>query len=224
LNLNHYFQKLLNLLQIGDKLEIIDDVTIIEGIGYDSNIYIFQDVIVDTGTGDNFDYIKSSMETAGIKLEDLNLIVNTHNHYDHIGGNRCFNLDVAMHMEDAKAIDCNDDNATVASMFGRSMEGLKVDRKLKEGDKIHNFEVLHTPGHTKGGICLYNGKTLISGDTVFAGGGFGRMDIGGNVTDMKNSLKRLSKLDVNYLLPGHGPWTDNGSEHIKLACKILEGY
>ena len=50
-------------------LEIIDDVVIIEGIGYDSNVYIFQDVIVDTGTGDNFDYIKSSMETAGISIE-----------------------------------------------------------------------------------------------------------------------------------------------------------
>jgi len=205
-------------------LDIIDDVIIIEGIGYDSNVYIFEDVIVDTGTGDNFNYIKSSMESAGINIEDLSLIVNTHNHFDHIGGNKCFDLDVAMHMEDARAIEEKNDDVTVASMFGRSMEGLKVDRKLKESDKIHNFEVIHTPGHTNGGICLYNGKTLISGDTVFSDGGFGRMDIGGNVQDMKNSLERLSQLDIEYLLPGHGPWTDNGSEHVKLAFKMLQRY
>ena len=205
-------------------MEKIDDIIMIEGKGYDSNIYIFEDVIVDTGTGDNIRYIKDSIKEAGISIEDLSLIVNTHNHYDHIGGNRCFNLEVAMHSEDALAIEEEDDEKTVARMFGRTMEGFKVDRKLEEGDKIHNFEVIHTPGHTKGGICLYNGETLISGDTVFAGGGFGRMDIGGDVKDMKESLKRLSQLDVKFLLPGHGPWVKDGSKHIKMACKMLEGF
>ena len=160
-------------------MEKINDIVMIEGMGYDSNIYIFEDVIVDTGTGDNIQYIKDSMKNAGLSVNDLSLIVNTHNHYDHIGGNRFFDLEVAMHREDAIAIEEGDDESTVASMFGRSMKGMKVDRKLEEGDKIHNFEVLHTPGHTKGGICLYNGEILISGDTVFAGGGCGRMDIGG---------------------------------------------
>lgn len=205
-------------------MEIIDNVVIIEGIGNDSNVYIFEDVIVDTGTGDNFEYILNSISKAGLSVDDLSLIVNTHNHFDHIGGNKCFDLDVAMHVDDALALEKHDDDATVASMFGRSIDGFKVDKKLKDGDKIHDFEVLHTPGHTKGGICLYNGKTLISGDTVFSGGGFGRMDIGGNVDQMKNSLKRLTKLDVDNLLPGHGPWTDNGSEHIKLSYNMLKQY
>ena len=193
----------------------------IEGMGYDSNIYIFEDIIVDTGTGDNIRYIKDSIKAADILVDDLALIVNTHNHYDHIGGNRCFDLEVAMHREDAKAIEEGNDEATVASMFGRSMKGMKVDRKLEEGDKIHDFNVLHTPGHTKGGICLYNDEILISGDTVFAGGGCGRMDIGGDINDMKESLKRLSQLDVEYLLPGHGQWTRDGSKHVKMAYNMF---
>jgi hydroxyacylglutathione hydrolase len=205
-------------------MEKIDDIVLIEGIGYDSNIYIFNDVMVDTGTGDNILYIKESIKKAGLSVEDLALIVNTHNHFDHIGGNIYFDLEVAMHQEDARAIEEGDDDATVASMFGRSMDGLKVDRKLREGDKIYDFEVLHTPGHTKGGICLYDGETLISGDTVFAGGGFGRTDIGGNVDDMKNSLKRLNYLDIKNLLPGHGPWTNNGTEHVKMAFNVLNGF
>jgi glyoxylase-like metal-dependent hydrolase (beta-lactamase superfamily II) len=104
------------------------------------------------------------------------------------------------------------------------MEGMKVDRILEEGDKIHDFDVLHTPGHTKGGICLYNGEILISGDTVFADGGYGRMDIGGNLEDMKESLKRLKNLNVKYLLPGHGPWVKDGSRHIKTSYNMLTGY
>ena len=62
-------------------MDKINDIVIIEGIGYDSNIYIFEDVIVDTGTGDNIQYIKDSMRKAGITVDDLALIVNTHNHY-----------------------------------------------------------------------------------------------------------------------------------------------
>lgn len=202
----------------------MEDVIVIEGRGYDCNIYIFEDVIVDTGTGDNIGYIKDSMKKAGLTDEDLSLIVNTHNHYDHIGGNRCFDLEIAMHKADADAIEAGDDDATVALMFGRSIESMEINKKLEEGDKIHDFVVLHTPGHTKGGICLYDGETLISGDTVFAGGGFGRMDIGGDVNDMKESLKRLSELDVKYLLPGHGPWVEDGSNHIKMAYNILKQF
>lgn len=199
----------------------INDILMIEGRGYDSNIYVFEDVVVDTGTGENIGYFFDSLKNGGIAMEDLSLIVNTHNHYDHVGGNRYLDLEVAMHVEDAIPYENGDDLATAAVMFGRSMGRMSVDLKLKEGDKIGGFEVIHTPGHTRGGICLYDGETLVSGDTVFAGGGFGRVDLGGNLGDMINSLERLSKLKVENLLPGHGPWTDHGSEHIHWAKDLL---
>lgn len=202
----------------------INGIIMVEGRGFDCNVYVFEDVLVDTGTGENMEYLLSSIKKAGVSPEDLKLIINTHHHYDHIGGNRYFDLEVAMHHEDAEALENGDDMATAASMFGQSLGKMKVDRKLEEGDKIYNFEVLHTPGHTSGGICLYDGENLISGDTVFAEGGFGRMDLGGSVEDMKNSLKRLSELQVKHLFPGHGPSVEEGSRHIQLSHRILKGY
>lgn len=196
----------------------------IEGRSFDSNVYVFEDVIVDTGTGQNIDYILSSLKKARYNPSDLSLIVNTHNHYDHIGGNAYLDLKVAMHQEDAKALEEGDEMATAACMFGKSMDKVKVDRLLQEGDKIHDFEVLHTPGHTPGGICLYNGETLISGDTVFADGGFGRVDLGGNIDSMRKSLKRLSELEFKYLLPGHGPCASDGPKHVKMAYEIVKQF
>ena len=202
----------------------INDIVIIEGLGYDSNVYVFEDVIVDTGTGQNRDYILKSIQENGKSVDDLSLIVNTHNHYDHVGGNPYFNLEVAMHANDAVALEEGDEDALLATMFGKSLEKMKVDLKLEEGDKIHDFEVLLTPGHTSGSICLYDGETLISGDTVFSGGGFGRVDLGGDMDEMRKSLERLSKLNIKNLLPGHGPSVENGSRHVKLACEIANGY
>lgn len=202
----------------------INDIIVIEGMGYDSNVYVFEDIIVDTGTGQNMDYILKSIEEAGSSVDDLSLIVNTHNHYDHIGGNRYLDLEVAMHHNDARALEEGDEDALLATMFGKTMEKMEVSRKLNEGDKIHDFEVLLTPGHTSGSICLYDGETLISGDTVFSGGGFGRVDLGGDMGDMRKSLERLSKLDIKYLLPGHGPAVEDGFRHVKLACEMSTGY
>ncbi|MBI5679766.1 MAG: MBL fold metallo-hydrolase [Methanobacterium sp.] len=201
------------------------NITMIEGIGFDSNIYVFDDVIVDTGTGQNIEYVLNSIKEAGFNIsEDIKRIVNTHCHFDHTGGNHFFNAKIAIHQADAPALENGDINTTAAYMFGKPIEPMKVDFHLKEGDKINDFEVIHTPGHTAGGICLYDGETLISGDTVFAEGGFGRFDIGGDIKMLKTSLEKLSNLDVEYLLPGHGPAVDNGSEHINLSNRNIKQF
>lgn len=173
---------------------------------FDSNVYLIVDekiALVDTGigTGSLIDEIKK-------KASRIDLIINTHAHLDHCGGNKFFKCKVLAHESDAGEMRSGEFYDT-CSMAGEKIP-LKVDEMLKEGDKIelgeHIFEVIHTPGHTPGSICLFerDKKILISGDTLFSDGGFGRADLGGKFEELINSLERLSKLDFNFLLPGHG--------------------
>ncbi|MBU4534772.1 MAG: MBL fold metallo-hydrolase [Euryarchaeota archaeon] len=205
-------------------MEKINDVFFIEGYGYDSNMYLIGDVLVDTGTGNNKEYLFSQLKMAGTSPGDISCIVNTHCHYDHVGGNSLFSAEIAIHELDAPAMESGDQMTTVSYMFGKSLEPVKIDHKLKEGNKIGDFKIIHTPGHTPGGICLWDGEILISGDTVFANGGFGRLDVGGNQHDMQNSINKLKDLGVEYLLPGHGPWVDNGQKHLELAYNMIKRF
>jgi glyoxylase-like metal-dependent hydrolase (beta-lactamase superfamily II) len=70
----------------------------------------------------------------------------------------------------------------------------------------HLLEFIHTPGHTSGSICIFDRKTgiLFSGDTKFAGGIWGRTDLGGNDKDMQKSLVEIEKIPYRLLCPGHG--------------------
>lgn len=201
----------------------MSSVAFIIGYNYDSNYVLIDDnILVDTGAGLNKDYLFSKLRENGVEPEDIEMVVNTHCHFDHIGGNYFFpNAKIAIHRLDAISIRNKDTLGTSMSVFDN--EGnCRVDIELEDGDKIADFEVIHTPGHTKGGICLWDGENLISGDTIFAGGGVGRMDIGGDYNDMKNSVRRLTELDVKNIYPGHGPHVENnGKEHIKMSYSFL---
>ena len=206
-------------------MEKINNIICIEGFGADSNCYILDDIIIDTGTGMSKEYLYLKIRESTLDHDDISMIINTHCHFDHAGGNYLFpEAKVAIHEKDAQYIENVNDSLTAGFLFGESLKRQDVDLKLKEGEKIANFDILHTPGHTPGGICLWDGEVLISGDTVFANGGFGRLDIGGNPEEMHDSLKRLQKLDVKYLLPGHGPWTANGKRHIELATQMFSSF
>lgn len=202
-------------------IQKFDNIIAIEGTLFDSNIYILGDTVVDTGTGMNPDNLMRRIRGAGVEPGSIKHIVNTHCHFDHTGGNRLFDADIAIHGLDAEALREGDDAKTVAYMFSASMEPMEVAVEIGDGDFIGDFEVIHTPGHTPGCICLYDGRSLISGDTVFADGGFGRVDVGGDINELAESIKKLMKLDIEYLFPGHGPWVDNGSMHVELAAAFL---
>ncbi|MBN2517601.1 MAG: MBL fold metallo-hydrolase, partial [Candidatus Altiarchaeota archaeon] len=106
----------------------------------------------------------------------------------------------------------NPQEASASEFFGFDNNlQFPIARRLEHEELLDfggvELQVLLTPGHTPGSICLYNEeeKILISGDTVFAQG-FGRYDlVGGDREQLKRSLKELSKLEIKELYPGHGP-------------------
>lgn len=206
-------------------MEKVDDIIIILGRGRDSNSYVIGDALIDPGSGVDTDYLKSSIEEAGMKMEDINKIVNTHCHFDHMGADKQlqdeYGYEIYMHPLDKQTVENKDEQATVAASFGMKVPDLDI-KKLNEGDTINGYDVIHTPGHTHGGICLNNQKSLISGDTLFAGGNFGRTDLPtGNSSQMKESIKKIADLDVIQLFPGHGPYAiSRVAEQISLALMI----
>lgn len=182
------------------------------GIGFGSNIYLIDgEVIVDTGTGDFFPQIKNEMTAMGIDTSKIRTIINTHHHFDHTGGDKKFRdwlkANIAIHAADRAALEHGE---TLAELFEAKAKFVTADISLEDKDVIRtkkfSLEIVHTPGHTPGSICLYERKRhfLISGDTLFADG-CGRTDLpGGSAEEMRHSLQRLAKLDVEYLFPGHG--------------------
>ena len=177
----------------------------------DSNIYLIGDVAIDAGTGFNFTRLRDFLRIAKLSLADIKLVVNTHCHYDHVGGNGFFvNAKVAIHKDDAVVLEKGDNELAVAEYFDGKMKPRKVDQLLKEGDVIKaggtELQVLHTPGHTAGSICLYDkkGKALFTGDTLFENG-VGRTDFPNSDPELlEKSLERILKLPIERVYPGHG--------------------
>ncbi|MCD6247980.1 MAG: MBL fold metallo-hydrolase [Hadesarchaea archaeon] len=205
------------------------------GLGFDSNIYLIIDeviALVDAGTGMNFDRVRRNLLKFGVRTDDVDLLINTHCHYDHIGGDHDFisasGCQVAIHELEVEALRNADPEVTLANAFGASLEPIEPTRELRDGDRIElgevTLEVLHTPGHTRGSICLYDRerRVLFSGDTVFCDG-VGRTDLPtGDSAAMVRSLRRLKELGVRRLLPGHGATTDvRGGECIGAALDSI---
>ena len=205
------------------------DVYEIPGLGIDSNIYTLQEgkkaFIVDTGMGSHNDYIQNNIQQH-IDFDSVAYILLTHEHFDHTGGidnltEICTHAQVCMHKKCKYALEKK--IAGTSTAMGTPMP--TVHRILNDGDVItlgsSQLEVLYTPGHSLGSICLYDKKTetLISGDTVFSNGDFGRTDLeGGDPRELVKSLAKLMKLKIKNLYPGHGPSImGQGKTHLNLA-------
>jgi hydroxyacylglutathione hydrolase len=185
-----------------------------------SNSYIYGTILVDAG-----------VMPMAIKpfADQINTIVLTHCHFDHIArvkeiSHMC-KAKVAIHKNDARGL--IDDTRSLSMNFGAHSPGIIPDIILAEGDFIGDLKVIHTPGHTPGSICLYSEQEngLISGDTVFADGCFGRFDFpGGSRAELEQSLNRLSLLDIEGLYPGHGEPVDVGGSRCIAAARELMKY
>ena len=150
-------------------------------------------------------------------------IVATHSHLDHIMALRevkeATGAPFAMHEAESQSRMMQGMAKMMGAVMGSSGEGPpKPDELLKDGDTIEvgdlSFTVLHTPGHSPGGISLYGHGVVFSGDTLF-NSGIGRTDFPGcSYQKLMESIKeRLMALpDDTVVLPGHGPQTTIGTE------------
>lgn len=193
-------------------------VTWIPGGGMWANSYLYGDVLVDAGV--------MPMQVAPYR-DQVKTVVLTHCHFDHIArvteiAHLC-RAKVAIHAIDARGL--SDDLQSLSLNFGARSPGIVPDTTLIEGDTVGGLTVLHTPGHTAGSICLFSeaDAVLISGDTVFTDGAFGRYDFpGGSREQLARSLDRLALLDAEGLYPGHGePVNSGGRRHIGAAQQLM---
>ncbi|MBP2652961.1 MAG: putative metallo-hydrolase [Firmicutes bacterium] len=187
-----------------------------------TNCYIVYDdesklaVVIDPGGSDQ-------EILAIIKRENLSVkyIINTHGHVDHITANLRIKdataAPILIHEADAEML--IDPRSNMSAMMGGIGASCgPADYVLKDGDAIEfgniKLNVIHTPGHTPGGICLLSGNILFSGDTLFEMS-VGRSDFPGGshkelITSIKDKLMLLA--DDTKVLPGHGAATTIGDE------------
>lgn len=159
--------------------------------------------------GGDVQRILTAIRDGGLEVE---YIIATHGHPDHVCGNRVLKeatgASIVMHRADAEFFG----RPEITNYF--SMLGLEPspppDLLVDDGDVIvigeEELQVIHTPGHSPGGICLLNGNNLITGDTLFVGG-LGRSDFpGGSQRELLDSIhQRLLVLpDDTVVWPGHG--------------------
>ncbi|MCM8804572.1 MAG: MBL fold metallo-hydrolase [Candidatus Omnitrophica bacterium] len=158
--------------------------------------------------GDDVERIEQIIKKNNLKPI---MIINTHGHYDHIKGNNFFNLPVYIHKYDKEFL--IDPEKNLSSLFSTPYICKNNIIQIEEKDiiKIGNlsFEVIHTPGHTPGSICLKLNNILFSGDTIFSDG-IGRTDFPfGNEELLIKSIKEkiLVLPDEIEVYPGHGEKT-----------------
>ena len=167
--------------------------------------------------GDEADRILFALAESNLTTK---LIINTHGHFDHVGANKRLNeitgAPILIHPLDKPMLS---QLANSAAAWGMKADNSPApDRELQEGDEVTfgkmTLKVLHTPGHTPGGISLYTDNEVFVGDTLFAGS-IGRTDFpGGSFETLRESIQqKLFKLsDDLKVYPGHNQATTIGME------------
>jgi len=165
-------------------------------------------ILIDPGHDHLFGHVREGLSKLSIAPEDIDLVILTHGHPDHLEGIRAFinsKTLVAIHEKEMAFI------RETSSLYGREpgLSDFEPHLLLREGhlNVGHlRFRVIHCPGHSPGSVCLYweEKRVLFSGDTLFDQG-IGRSDLpGGDGQKLRESIQKLKEWDVEVLLPGHG--------------------
>ena len=188
---------------------------------YDTNCYILtpdssiQAIVIDPA--DEPDVILDAIAEKGL---DVKYIILTHGHWDHFGAAKYIaektGAKIGIHKLDKKAL--SDSDLSMAFIFVDHLDEVKPDMELSDGQvlKLGDLDaiIIHTPGHTPGGISILIDDCLFTGDLIFKGS-VGRTDLtGGSYETLLNSVKEkvLVLPDRIKIYPGHGPATTIGNE------------
>jgi len=217
--------------------EILKDLFFIERGFLNGNHFVYRSkapILIDTGYISDFDETEKSITKLGVKLSDISLIISTHTHCDHIGGNNIIQqksgCDIALHKIGKYFIDSRDDWSTWWRYYNQEAEFFNCTQTLEDGQTItlgpHKFQVIYTPGHAADGIVLYNRKEkiLISSDTLWqTDTAVMTLRVEGSraLFHMQESLQKIDSLDVQMVYPGHGkPFHDMKKAILKSRKKI----
>ncbi len=179
----------------------------------DCNTYVIKGksltVLIDPGFNQYLPSLTQALKKDGIELKDINVITNTHLHVDHCWANedlkKLSGAKILSHPLHKKFYEVS--AVETSRVFGLEPVEFKEDGLLEDKLDIGGMELefLPSPGHSLDSVCFYcrEGKFLVCGDVIFAGN-TGRVDLpGGNADQLKQSIRQLSGLELEYLLPGH---------------------
>ncbi|MGB5158948.1 MBL fold metallo-hydrolase [Desulfobacterium sp. N47] len=185
----------------------------------------YKNVLIDSGVDRNFFILQECLLELKLKVSDIDIVINTHEHFDHLGANRYFQdyALIAAHRFAATKITVEDRYVTMYKSGDLNEPPLRVHLWLENRFRFdlgnYSLEVLHTPGHTSGSICIYEctQKLLFTGDTLFTGGSLSYIGESGSVGDYINSTSLLESRKINELYPGHGGISMSPEEDMKKA-------
>jgi glyoxylase-like metal-dependent hydrolase (beta-lactamase superfamily II) len=214
-------------------MKITDDLYIYPWTSYHENncntVFIDSEVptLIDPGHRHLFNHVIEGIVRDGKAIDHVKCILCTHSHPDHIEAITSFDKEVLKGISEEEYKYLNNGGKELFLAAGCPIPQTPFKLFLSEGmidlgGKI--FRVIPTPGHSPGSICLYweERKVLISGDTVFYMG-VGRTDFqGGDIDALADSVEKLSKLEVEYLIPGHGEIL-KGEKEISRNFKLILG-
>ena len=165
---------------------------------FGSCVYILKNkftILIDTSSASAKEELLNDLKTLEIPPEKVNVVILTHNHYDHIE-----NLNLFKNAKIYQAEKLNE-KSIIKAKTGNFSINSSQGSQIKE---LPEMKIIETPGHTPESKCFLYQNILFSGDTIFHNGGIGRMDLpGGSEEQMMKSLKKLSKIKYKILCPGH---------------------